>query len=133
MKTMPTTPDKNELHALRYQGGEQKIGMAAQALSDKDWHASLPKALALTLPEQEGLARLTHRGESAYQFWQEAFRARGIVCPQERVCMMVPTARGEYRLEWHPKALGKQAIAARAYYQGFGERKEVWRAAQGRW
>lgn len=84
----------------------------------------LPRQLALTQVEQNALASLTHQEQSALPFWKAAFAARKISCPQNRVLLMVPCAPGEYRLEWHSKALGQKAIQQGIEYRNFTARKD---------
>lgn len=70
------------------------------------------------------LVSLTVQGQSAMDFWKTAFTTRGIQCPQGRICCMISMAPDQFRLEWHPRALGPKAIAAGKDYRAFAERKD---------
>lgn len=83
-----------------------------------------PKEIQLTELETRILASLTFQQQSAMDFWKSAFAARGIICPQGRVCMMVRVRKDKFLLEWHPKPLGPKAIAAGRDYRAFAERKD---------
>lgn len=85
---------------------------------------NLPRSLALTSSEQGILTHLTIREHSAMDFWKDALASRGIRCPPSRVLMMISQGKGEFRLEWHQKALGPQAIAQGIAYRAFAARKD---------
>lgn len=85
---------------------------------------SQPKGICLSRTEMHELVSLTVREQSAMDFWKQAFHARGIICPQGRICAMVYMAPGQFHLEWHRTALGPKAIAAGRDYLAFAERKD---------
>lgn len=82
------------------------------------------KNICLTRSEMHELVSLSMQGQSAMDFWKAAFAARGIQAPAGRICAMVYMAPDKFRLEWHRKALGPQAIAAGRDYRAFAERKD---------
>lgn len=83
-----------------------------------------PSSLTLTPSEAGTLAALTRHELSAFQFWQRTFATRGIKCPPDHIPVTVPTGGGTYRLEWHRKALGPQAIQEGKKYRAFHEKKD---------
>lgn len=70
------------------------------------------------------LVSLTMQEQSAMDFWKAAFAARGITTPAGRICIMVYMAPGQFRLEWHNRALGPKAIAAGRDYRAFAVHKD---------
>lgn len=83
-----------------------------------------PTILTLTAQEQGILRALTRQELSAFQFWQHALHARGIKCPSDRIPVTCPTGDSTYRLEWHSKRLGPQAIAEGEKFRRFHEKKD---------
>lgn len=85
---------------------------------------TIPKEICLSPTEMRELVSLTIREQSAMDFWKAAFAARGISTPAGRVCALVYMAPGQFRLEWHPRALGPKAIATGRDYRAFAKRKD---------
>lgn len=84
----------------------------------------LAKEICLSPSEMHELVSLTIHEQSAMDFWKAAFRTRGIKAHAGRICCMIYMAPDLFRLEWHQKALGPQAIAAGRDYRAFAERKD---------
>ncbi len=84
----------------------------------------LPKDICLTRGEVHELVTLTVQEQSAMEFWKRTLRLRNINCPVDRICVMVYIAPDQFKLEWHPRALGPKAIAAGRDYRRFAEKKD---------
>ena len=57
--------------------------------------------------------------------WRAILAARGITYPRGKLPVTMPTTvPGEFRLEWHSRALGPQAIAAGKSFRALHERKD---------
>lgn len=86
---------------------------------------ALPNRIQLTPAEQEVLALITTCQGSSLQFWLETYRARGIdLQTLAKVPLAVPASAQEFRLEWHPRALGPRAISLGAQYRKIHEEKD---------
>lgn len=84
-----------------------------------------PITISLSLAESGELSSLKRAELSALSFWKRIFQSRGIIIPADKVLMTLPTRDGQnFRLEFHPKRLGKSAIAAGAEYRAFTEKKD---------
>lgn len=83
-----------------------------------------PKEICLSHSEMHELVSLTVREQSAMDFWKATFASRGIKAPAGRICAMVYMAPDQFKLEWHPLALGPKAIAAGRDYRAFADRKD---------
>jgi len=86
--------------------------------------ATPPRNITLSPQEQGILATLTRQELSAFAFWQGVLVARDIKCPPDRIPVTSPLGNGTYRLEWHRKRLGPQAIAEGQKYRAFHAKKD---------
>ncbi len=86
---------------------------------------ALPKSLTLSPGEQRILASLSRREESSMQFWKTCYASRGIIFPSNKLPMATPEPfPGLYRLEWHSKALGREAIAHGVAFRHYQAKKD---------
>lgn len=86
--------------------------------------ATPSKSITLTPQEQGILASLTRQELSAFAFWQRVLVARDIKCPPDRIPVTCSLGNGTYRLEWHTKRLGPQAIEEGRKYRAFHAKKD---------
>lgn len=82
------------------------------------------RSITLSPQEQGILATLTRQELSAFAFWQGVLVARDIKCPSDRIPVTSPLGNGIYRLEWHTKRLGPQALAEGQKYRAFHAKKD---------
>lgn len=83
-----------------------------------------PRSIQLTPDEQEALRGLAAREQSSMQLWLRAYRARGIEFRQRLPVAFPEATPGAYRLEWHSRPLGPEAIRQAVKYRDFQVRKE---------
>ena len=85
---------------------------------------NLPTSIQLTQSEASELQSLTRFQLSSIDFWKKVHARCGVVVPASKVLMTISVRNGSYRLEYHPKRLGKSAIAAGIEYRKFTEKKD---------